>query len=112
MQEVLSGFAAKVNANKRMEGLLNGWDRCIAVKATDTGLTRYINVKNRNLSIASNADAALDGVEIEGAEDLLKDIFSGVKNPAKESLDGNIHVFGSDKDQMKLDAIALVLWGF
>ena len=112
MQTVLGEFAEKVNGTRRMESLLKGWDRCISVKSTDTGVSCHIQVKDRRLSLVRSGDDALESVEVEGKEDLLKDVFRGIKNPAKESLDGNLSVFGSDKDQMKLDAIALVLWGF
>src|ERR1041384_8280838 len=112
MHSVLGEFAEKVNGTRRMESLLKGWDRCISVTSTDTGVSHHIQVMDRRLTLVPSRMTALESVEVEGKEELLKDVFRGIRNPAKESLDGNLSVFGSDKDQMKLDAIALVLWGF
>ncbi len=49
-------------------------------------------------------------IKMKGSQRTLTDIFRGDLNPASEFLDGRLQVTASDKDQVKLDAITLLLW--
>ena len=42
---------------------------------------------------------------------VLERVFSGALSPLGAYTDGQLEVYGSQKDQIKLDVIALVLWG-
>jgi hypothetical protein len=38
-------------------------------------------------------------------------VFTGALNPVRANLDGELAVFASDRDNVKLDAVCMVLWG-
>lgn len=114
LNPVLDKFISDANENPHVLRLLDGWDRNIALVATDNiDLENYnILVEGKRLTLSQCANDDSETITVEGDTELLNDIFTGKKNPAKEVLDGNLVVIGSDKDQMKLDAITLIMWGF
>lgn len=110
--EVLGRFAERVNAHERIPRLLVGWDRTIGIEALDSGIFVSVHVRGqRVVEVAVGGDSDAAHVNVQGDEDVLKSIFEGVTNPAQAVLDGGLAVFGDEKDQVKLDAITLVLWG-
>lgn len=108
----LTRFRDLVNGHPRMKTLLKGWDRTAVVQVEDTG--HVFTVEFRGCQIvdlqAGNLARTDEAIILKASERILVDIFTGVLNPASEFLDGRLQVFASDRDQVKLDAISLVLW--
>jgi hypothetical protein len=112
VEQSLIKFRELVNAHPRMKTLLKGWDRTALVEVEDTG--DVFTVEFRDCQIVDlqtgNRSATDSPIILKATQRILSDIFTGVLNPASEFLDGRLQVFASDRDQVKLDAISLVLW--
>jgi putative sterol carrier protein len=108
----LRDFQARVGENKRVQALLKGWEPNVIVEATDSGDAYTLLVRNRGIeAIAEGSHEAPHRIQVRGEQKLLMEIFSGKKNPSEAFIDGELEVFGDDRDRIKLDAITLVLWG-
>lgn len=107
----LLSFREQVNGAERLRSLLKGWDRVVTVEASDTGRKYTMLFTDTR---AGEPRAAVAGEEVDislkAEERVLIDVFRGVQNPAALFLEGNLQVFASDKDQVRLDAITLILW--
>ncbi|TPW09166.1 MAG: hypothetical protein FD130_2634 [Halothiobacillaceae bacterium] len=113
IEQTLKTFQAKVNAHASLRSLLKGWEPTIIVESTDSQKVFSLPVRNQKIdAVWSHRHDDHHEVLVRGAEALLEAVFSGKTNPARAHLDGLLGVFGSDRDQVKLDSISLVLWGF
>jgi hypothetical protein len=104
-------FQAKVNEHPRLRTLLKEWDRDIAIECDDVELTQWLRV--RGSLVRDVSGTAPDGgvtITMRASHAVLVDVFEGRRSPAQLFLDGDLQVFASDKDQVKLDAISLLLW--
>jgi vacuolar-type H+-ATPase subunit B/Vma2 len=112
VEAALATFRDLVNDHPRMKTLLKSWDRTAVVEVEDTG--DVFTVEFRGCQIVDlqpgNVATTDEPIILKASERILVDIFTGVLNPASEFLDGRLQVFASDRDQVKLDAISLVLW--
>ncbi|MBA2676734.1 hypothetical protein [Ramlibacter sp.] len=115
--ETLVLFKDKANTHPRIASLIKGWEPTIVVEATDSGTKRYLPVRACRIASVDTGDDTEDGapaghvVHLRAAEAVLAAVFDGRSNPADAFLEGDLEIFASDKDQVKLDAISLVLWG-
>jgi putative sterol carrier protein len=111
LDHVLRDFGTRVNDHQRLRSLLDGWDRVVAINATDTGRTFTVTFRGSRVTSleASETDDDAD-LTICAPEQTLLQVFSGDRNPTGLFLEGVLQVFASDRDQVKLDAITLVLW--
>jgi len=111
LSQALSHFRDLVNAHPRMKTLLKGWDRFAVVATEDAGETFTVEFKDCQIvSVQAGVTVENAAIKLKGTERTLTDIFLGDLNPASEFLDGRLQVTASDKDQVKLDAITLLLW--
>jgi hypothetical protein len=111
LEHALCHFRDLVNAHPRMKTLLKGWDRAAVVATEDAGETFTIEFKDcRIISIQPGVVVDNAAIKLKATLRTLTDIFLGALNPASEFLDGRLQVVASDKDQVKLDAITLLLW--
>jgi len=107
LQECLGSFVSSVNANERMATLLKGWEPQLVIEATDSGQQFRYRVQGCRIGeIAGEPVDDGDNVMLRSDSATLVRVFSGALNPAQAYLEGNLEVFGSDRDQIKL-----VLWG-
>lgn len=112
LHETLCLFREKVNEHARIHSIIKGWEPVILIEASDTQLRRYLPVRSsRIVEVAEQHVETSHSVHLRGTEEVLTSIFDGRANPAESFLDGALEIFASDKDQVKLDAISLVLWG-
>jgi hypothetical protein len=108
----LESFRDLANGNARVKPLIKGWNPWIVVNATDTSLEYSLEVRDMAMhAIVPGKQQGEHVILVQAAEEMLKEIFRGTRNPAEAVLDGDLAVFGTDKDQVKLDAISLILWG-
>jgi SCP-2 sterol transfer family len=112
LPECLSAFVASVNAHPQIGRLLKGWEPLLQIEATDDGQQFHLRIENARVGdVGLGRAEAEHAVLVRGESAVLTRVFSGALNPAQAYLEGNLEVFGSDRDQIKLDAISLVLWG-
>jgi len=113
-EATLHNFQQLFNLNPRAKKLVKHWERLIFLSATDTGSKWGLVVKNDEMvevrKMASAAEHADGVVHLEADESVLKDIFSGAYNPATALMDGALAVFSPERDKVKLEALAMVIW--
>lgn len=113
LNQSLINFQQRANANLRVQRIATGWSQKLFVECCDTDQRYCIEIRDGRLSdvdpspVASNDGCLL----IRGEEDLLTKIFNGARHPLTAYNDGEIEVYGEQRDQVKLDAISLVMWG-
>jgi hypothetical protein len=91
-----------------------GWHRLIEVCPAE-GAPLFLRVSDGEISEPSEArpsGAQSGNVRLEGELDALIDLFRGIANPAVMASDGRLSVIADDRDQMRLDAFTLALWGW
>lgn len=112
IRTVLVDFQAKVNENERIERILNGWSPNIVVepRGADEEYTMVV-AQSKITEVLDGRQTAEHLVHVAAEPDVILQVFTGELNPSEAVLDGILSVFASDKDQVKLDAITLVLWG-
>ncbi|MEW5754899.1 MAG: hypothetical protein AB1810_01215 [Pseudomonadota bacterium] len=113
IEQTLKTFQDKVNAHAALRSLLKGWEPTIIVEPTDSPRVFSLPVRNQKIdAVWDRRHADRHEILVRGTGQLLNAVFSGKTNPARAHLDGELAVFGTERDQVKLDAISLVLWGF
>lgn len=111
---VLDDFKVRFNTNPRVKKLVDGWNRLVVLDACDTGRKFGLVVSNKELTevrtLTEFDDEADDLVHLQADESILRRIFSGAYNPATALTDGNLAVFSKDRDKVKLEALAMLIW--
>ena len=85
------------------------------LEPTDTDARYLLTVAGARLTdireggIAPGTDERL--VTMSAEEATLIEIFSGVTNPSTALIDGQLEVYSDSRDKVKLEALALVIWG-
>jgi hypothetical protein len=112
LEILLQEFRVRVNVKNRLAFLLKGWEPTLVVETTDTGEIFSLPVRNQAIeSVKAAYEQASHEIHIRGTTEILALVFSGKKNPAIAFMQGDLEVVGSTQDQVKLDAICLVVWG-
>jgi hypothetical protein len=110
---VLGEFKDRFNCNSRAKKLVTDWNRVVLLEASNTSTKMGLIVKDcaaHVIDVEALDATAGDIVHLQAEEDILCDIFSGRYNPASALGDGNLAVFSNDRDKVKLEALAMVLW--
>jgi putative sterol carrier protein len=111
---VLQDFKDRFNGNPRAQKLVKDWDRIVLLDSTDTGAKFGLVVKDQvMLEVRSmqDADEEAEGVvHLQAEQDVLQQIFAGRYNPATALVDGALAVYSADRDKVKLEALAMVIW--
>ncbi|HSE18449.1 MAG TPA: SCP2 sterol-binding domain-containing protein [Pyrinomonadaceae bacterium] len=114
LEECLQQFRSTVNANQQVKKILAGWDRTILLEATDTQSLLTLVVQDRMVTDlkAGAPDENEDNlIHLQASEENLIKIFSGQYDASTALIDGELAVFSSEKDKVKLEAVSIVLWG-
>ncbi|MDQ2982777.1 MAG: SCP2 sterol-binding domain-containing protein [Actinomycetota bacterium] len=114
LEECLQDFQHRFNTNPRVAKLVKNWDRQVVLEATDNGTLYTLAIKDRQLqSIDEGRPADEDEylVHLQASYPTLMEIFSGNYNPSTALLDGMLSVFSNERDKVKLEACAMVIWG-
>ncbi|MFZ3088264.1 MAG: hypothetical protein WA123_09405 [Methylotenera sp.] len=110
---VLEEFTKQINSLPSMRSTLNGWHPEFYIQERDTGYTYEIQIENsliRQILLVST-EPSDDALLMRADYEILHEIFSGTLSPLGAYTDGLLEVYGNQKDQIKLDVIALTLWG-
>ena len=109
----LSRFQERANTNAAVRRIAAGWSQKLVVECRDTGAAYQLDITDGHIAdVRPRADATDEpGLLIRGEEVLLSQVFAGSVHPIRAYNDGVLEVYGDQRDQVKLDAISLVIWG-
>jgi hypothetical protein len=114
LRECLEDFQQRFNTNGRVRKLVKNWDRQVMVEATDTGAIYTMYVEDAEMRRIAEGRSEGDDeylVHLQATNETLMEIFSGNYNPSTALLDGMLSVFSNERDKVKLEACAMVIWG-
>ncbi|MBD0339042.1 MAG: SCP2 sterol-binding domain-containing protein [Thermoleophilia bacterium] len=114
LKECLDDFQQRFNTNERVRKLVKNWDRQVMVEATDTGAIYTMYVEDAEMRRIEEGRSEGDDeylVHLQATNETLMEIFSGNYNPSTALLDGMLSVFSNERDKVKLEACAMVIWG-
>ncbi len=115
LPDCLADFQQRFATNRRAHKLVKGWNRQVFLEASDTGALYTLLVDEGELhTIQRGPPPRPDDdfiVHLQAAEETLVEIFAGRYNPSTALLDGMLSVFSNERDKVKLEAIAMVIWG-
>lgn len=114
LMAALLDFQARFNASGRVKKLVKNWDRRILADATDTGAAFVMVIKDlelREIHEGMPAEKEANIIHLQADEPTLVEIFQGDYNPATALIDGVLAVFSDARDKVKLEALAMVIWG-
>jgi hypothetical protein len=110
---LLDDFAGQFNGHASLRTMLATWTPQFFIQGRDHGGTFQIHLAQGQVTRISEAFEEPDDEALLLRADLavLQQIFTGRLSPLGAYTDGLLEVYGSQKDQIKLDVIALVVWG-
>ena len=113
LQQMLGDFAGRANAHPTLRTTLQGWSPDFFIQSSDSGECFQIHVHGGGIDsvLPTNTEPGDEALLLRGGSDVLQAVFSGGLSPLGAYTDGRLEVYGKPKDQIKLDVIALVLWG-
>lgn len=114
MLDVLERFRNDVNMNAQIQRIVKGWDTDVALHTRDDGHAWRLCINQGKVGDIEPGDgAAFDDcpMRIVGDSIVMRGLFEGRVNGIRATNDGLIEIYGPMSDQVKLDAIALILWG-
>ncbi len=109
----LEDFRARADAAPSVKKLLARWDRLVEIRALSEPRRSFFlrSTAGRMLGPERSAGGSPD-IVIAAHESVLQGVFRGELNPARAHLDGELQAYGSQKDQLVLDSIVLLIWGY
>jgi hypothetical protein len=115
LRSALDDFQRRFNENRRAVKLATGWDRQILLEPTDSSERYAMLIRGAALQSITDdppADTKDDRiVRLCGTGETLTAIFMGAYNPSTALLDGMLEVYSDTRDKVKLEALAMVIWG-
>jgi hypothetical protein len=113
LHHVLGSFAGRVNEHPALRSTLAGWTPEFFIQARDSGDTFRVNMAGGRIAdvLPTAVEPGDNALLLRGDCELLEQVFQGQQSPLGAYTDGQLEVYGPTKDQIKLDVIALVLWG-
>ena len=111
---VLETFKTDVNANAQIQRIVKGWNTGILLEEKNTAICYMLQIREGRIDAIKQFDtdqAPECNTRIAGDSDTMRGLFEGKVNAIRANNDGLIEIYGSMGDQVKLDAIALILWG-
>jgi hypothetical protein len=111
----LQDFQNRFNNDQRVKKLIKGSNRFLKVDGTDTGEIYTLTIQDLAVTKIEPgcpiADDDQDLIALQAAQESLVRIFTGKYNPAHALIDGALAVFSGERDKVKLEAIAMIIWG-
>lgn len=109
LSETLERFVQACNDNERLRTMNRDWDRVVVVKPDDAVEEHWIQYRAGTAALVDPVGEA--DLTVEAAANVLADIFSGAMAPTEPYMNGDLRVYGSQDDVMRLDIISLLIWG-
>jgi hypothetical protein len=112
LQRAIESFSQRANANEHVRRLTRDWQTPIFVQATDEGgCYRLLRTDGLITGVEPAELPQHETLLLRGRGLLLEDLFSGRTHPLNAYNDGDLEIYGSQQDQIKLDSISLLIWG-
>lgn len=112
LETCLRHFQGEFNGNARVQKLIKGWQREILVETTDTSERFTMVIVDLTLrEVVPGSTGSEPQVSLQATDETMQEIFYGRYNPAHALIDGTLAVFSDERDKVKLEAIAMVIWG-
>lgn len=111
LESILTDFSEQSNTNEKVQKLIKRWSSTVLIWPDDLGKGLILNVENgKIIEIKRTSENSEGKVKVVGKYEILSNMFLGKENLSHLYMDGVIQTFGSEKDQIVLDAIARILW--
>ena len=111
LKAVLLAFRGLVNEKETVRKLIKGWEPFIHVECVDREERYTLVVRDCALQeVREGLAAHHHTITVRGPGQALVEVFDGKLNPGQAVIDGQMEVYGQDKDMVKLDALTLLLW--
>lgn len=110
-KETIDKFVGEVNLNEKVQKLIRKWASSVNIWGRDIGEGYILEVQSGKVTSVTKAASRDDGiVKVIGDAEMLIRMFRGKEKVAHLYLEGVIETYGSERDQIVLDAIARLLW--
>ncbi|MCL6003259.1 MAG: hypothetical protein M0Z77_06795 [Thermoplasmatales archaeon] len=111
MKSVLYEFTNRVNGNEKVQKLIRRWSTSVLMWSQDHGFGFVLTITTGKVVEVKKAVSEDEGnVKVVSSTATLLDMLSGKENIAHLYMDGVVETYGSEKDQIVLDAVARLLW--
>ena len=111
LRETIEKFVVDVNHNEKVQKLIRKWSSVVNIWGKDIDTGFILDVKKGKVTDLSDAKSRDDGkVKVVGESATLIRMFRGQEKIVHLYLDGVVETYGSERDQIVLDAIARLLW--
>jgi predicted lipid carrier protein YhbT len=111
LRRTIEKFVGEVNNNERVQKLIRKWSSVVNIWGRDIDEGYILEVQNGKVISVRKAASKDDAtVKVIGDTATLIRMFNGKEKIAHLYLDGVIETYGSERDQIVLDAIARLLW--
>ncbi|MCW6159182.1 MAG: hypothetical protein LVQ63_06890 [Thermoplasmatales archaeon] len=111
LRTVLEEFNRRVNENDRVQKLIKKWSTSVLMWSKDQGFGFVLNVTTGKIVEMRKAESENEGnVKVVSSTETLLSMLRGRENISHLYLDGVVETYGSEKDQIVLDAVARLLW--
>ena len=114
MLSVLEKFKIDVNANLQIQRIVKGWSTEILLEEKDASTSYFLDVKDGKIDSVRQFEKGSDPdhqTKIVCDREIMQGLFEGRVNAIRANNDGLVEIYGGMSDQVKLDAIAIILWG-
>lgn len=112
LKSTLERFVSDVNSNEKVQRLIKKWSSTVNFWARDQGFGFVLEVVEGRVVRIQEAKSVDDGkVKVVADYETLLKMFQGKENIAHLYLEGVVETYGSERDQIVLDAVARLLWG-
>ena len=110
-ERVLRRFSEESNSNEKVLKLIKRWSTSVLIWPEALRRGFLLTVENgKIIRIESTDDRENGRVKVVGQRSVLSNMFEGRERIAHLYMEGIIQTYGSEKDQIVLDAIARILW--
>jgi putative sterol carrier protein len=107
----LDSFRAEANACAQLAPILKGWNPVFHLESRDDGAVFSLTVRDGKVQeLTEGRLQAERPISLVADTATLRKLFTGGLNPVEAHSNGDLEVYGDVKDQVKLDAVVLVLW--
>lgn len=107
----LENFQRLANSHERVRRILSLWDRILIIEVLDDGRRYYMKTADGAVTFISTLpQETTKVVHVRAKERVLREIFTGRRNAARAFFDAEMEVFADERDQVKLEAITMILW--
>lgn len=111
LREVLEDFSRRVNDNERVQKLIKRWSTSVLMWSKDQEFGFVLTISTGKIVEMRRAAGEDEGnVKVVSSTATLLEMLKGKENIAHLYMDGVVETYGSEKDQIVLDAVARLLW--